>query len=450
MGRPRGQELNEVLGLGPLTAMPIWAWLLMLVVLATAHAPNAARAQPRVPTGEMTVDDMVVRAIADNPDLSAARAEVDAAIGRLQQAGLRPNPMLELGGQKALSPDNNLTIGLTVPLDRGGRKEGRVGVAERELQGKRAQVRDRERRLTADVRMKAGEHFAARRNLGVTEELLLANRDALRLVQDRVREGAIPAIEENLMLVEVNRLGATREVQASRIEISALQLKALAGMAPDAPLLLRGELAAPPTLPEKPEALRRAIETRADLDAGRAEVATAAARIKKEQAEGRWDASVNFGYQRQDVGFMLNGLTDSGATRPIQDVFHYFGAGVTITLPVRNRNQGNVAAAEAETRAAERRLEFMELMARQEVGAAFTQYEAAQRSLQIYERGVRDVARRNLEIVRQTHELGRISLLDVIAEQRRYIDIENGYTEVLRQVYDAAVEIERAVGPPSR
>jgi cobalt-zinc-cadmium efflux system outer membrane protein len=450
MGRPLGQGLGEVLGSGPLTAMPIWAWLPMLVVFATALAPNVARAQPRVPTGEMTVDDVVVRAIADNPDLRAARAEVDAAIGRLQQAGLRPNPMLEFGGQKALGPDNNLSIGLIVPLDRGGRKEGRVGVAERELQLKRAQVRDRERRLTADVRMKAGEYFAAKRNLGVTEELLLANRDALRLVQDRVREGAIPAIEENLILVEVNRLGATREVQASRIEISALQLKALAGMAPDAPLLLRGELTAPSSLPEKTEALRRAIETRADLDAGRAEVATASARIKKEQAEGRWDASVNFGYQRQDFGFMLNGFTDSGATRPIQDVFHYFGAGVTITLPVRNRNQGNVAAAEAETRAAERRLEFMELMARQEVGAAFTQYEAAQRSLQIYERGVRDVARRNLEIVRQTHELGRISLLDVIAEQRRYIDIENGYTEVLRQVYDAAVEIERAVGPPSR
>ena len=398
----------------------------------------------------MTVDELVVRAVAENPDLSAARAEVDAAIGRLQQAGLRPNPMLELGAQKALGPDNNLLIGLTVPLDRGGRKEGRVGVAERELQLKRAQVRDRERRLTADVRMKAGEYFAARRNLGVTDELLRANRDALRLVQDRVREGAIPAIEENLMLVEVNRFGATREIQASRIEVTALQLKALAGIAPDAALVLRGELAAPPTVPEKMEALRRAIEMRADLEAGRAEVSTAAARIKKEQAEGRWDASINVGYQRQDFGFMLNGLTDSGASRPIQDVFHYFGAGVSITLPVRNRNQGNVAAAQAEARAAERRLEFMELMARQEVGAAYTQYKAAQRSLQIYERGVRDVARRNLEIVRQTHELGRVSLLDVIAEQRRYIEVENGYTDVLRQVYDAAVDIERAVGTPSR
>lgn len=52
--------------------------------------------------------------------------------------------------------------------------------------------------------------------------------------------------------------------------------------------------------------------------------------------------------------------------------------------------------------------------------------------------------------MRRTYELGRTTLLDVIAEQRRYIDIENGYTEALRQVYDAAVEIERAVGAPGR
>ena len=49
-------------------------------------------------------------------------------------------------------------------------------------------------------------------------------------------------------------------------------------------------------------------------------------------------------------------------------------------------------------------------------------------------------------MVRQSYELGRGTLLDVIAEQRRYIEIEMGYTEALKQVYDAAVEIERAVG----
>jgi cobalt-zinc-cadmium efflux system outer membrane protein len=116
-------------------------------------------------------------------------------------------------------------------------------------------------------------------------------------------------------------------------------------------------------------------------------------------------------------------------------------------LPVRNRNQGNIAAARASTRAAERRVEFAELTARQEIEAAFRQHEAARRSLEIYEHGVRDVAQRNLDVVRRAYALGRGSLFDVIAEQRRYVDVENGYTDALKQVYDAAVDIERAVGP---
>ena len=403
--------------------------LASLVVVATLAATDIAQAQPGA---EVTVDELVARALADSPDLRAARAEIEASIGRLQQAGLRPNPMLELGGQKALSPDNNVSIGLTVPLDLNGRKEGRVGVAERELQMKRAQVRDRERRLAADVRMKAGELLAARRGLAVTDDLLTVNRDALRLVQNRVREGATPELDENLMLVEVNRLDATRQMLASRVDIASLQLRALAGMAPDAPLALRGDLASAVPIPPADEAARQALTNRPDLDAARADVAMGAAKIRKEQAEGRWDASVNVGYQRQDFGFDLN--------------FHYFGAGLSIMLPVRNRNQGNIAAAAAEAQAAERRLQFAELAVRQEVAAALAQYEAARRSLGIYERGVRDVATRNLSVVRQTYGLGRGSLLDVIAEQRRYIDIENGYTDVLRQVYDARVEIDRVTG----
>jgi cobalt-zinc-cadmium efflux system outer membrane protein len=412
----------------------------LLIAALTACVVNAQ------PTQVATVDELVSVALADNPELRAARAEIDAAIGRLRQAGLRPNPMLELGGQKALSPDNNLMIALSVPLDLNGRKEGRIGVAEREVEMKRAQVRDRERRLAADIRMKAGDFLAARRNLTVTDDLARISREALRLVRERVRQGAAPTLDENLMLVEVNRLEATRQMLASRVEIATFQVKALAGIAPDVPLSLRGELTSMAAVPEAAAAAEQALTTRPDLAVARNDVAMGAAKIRKEQAEGRWDASVNVGYQRQNFGFDLNGLTSSGATRPIQDVFHYFGAGVSIMLPVRNRNDGNIAAAEAEARAAERRLEFAELTVRQEISAAFAQHAAARRALDIYERGVRDIATRNLDVVRQAYGLGRGSLLDVIAEQRRYIEVENGYTEILKQVYDAAVEIARATG----
>src|SRR5207247_3487601 len=134
---------------------------------------------------------------------------------------------------------------------------------------------------------------------------------------------------------------------------------------------------------------------------------------------------VNVGDRVQDMGFGRRGLTPSGTTRPIQDVFHFFGAGVSVMLPVRNRNQGNIAAAQAETRAAERRVEFAELLVRQEVAAALAQYAAARRSLEIYGRGVRDVAARNLDVLRQSYELGRGTPLDLIAEPRRVLGLEN-------------------------
>jgi cobalt-zinc-cadmium efflux system outer membrane protein len=84
------------------------------------------------------------------------------------------------------------------------------------------------------------------------------------------------------------------------------------------------------------------------------------------------------------------------------------------------------------------------------VVAAFTQYEATERALDIYTRGVHEVASQNLEVMRKAYQLGRTTLLEVIAEQRRYMDIEMGYTEALQQAYNAAVDIERAVGAVPR
>jgi outer membrane protein, heavy metal efflux system len=427
--------------------------VLLLVMLLSICAADLrpAHAQAQEGAGTFTIDELVTRALTDNPDLRAARAEVDAARGRLLQAGLRPNPMLDLSAQQNVTgPDNNITAGVTLPLDLNRRKEGRVGVAERELAMKSAQVADRERGLRADVRMKVGEVLAAQRNLRITQDLLDVNRQALGLVRERVRRGAAPSLEENLERVEVNRLDASRQLLESRVDVPTLQLKALVGLGPDAPLAIQGDLSPPPLRLDREEGLRRALVARPDLLAAQAEVEMARATIRKEQAEGRWDASVNVGYMRQNFGFDLNGLTERGETRPITDIFHYVGGGVTIMLPVRNRNQGNIAAAFAATQAAERRADFATLTIRQEVAAAFIQHQAAQRSLEIYAPGVRELARQNLEVMRKAYALGRTSLLDVITEQRRYIDIEMGYTDTLKQVYDAVVDLERAVGTLNR
>jgi cobalt-zinc-cadmium efflux system outer membrane protein len=427
------------------------ALLLALLLVIVTVDPEVIRAQGSGGTGEYTIDELIAQALDQNLELRAARAEVDASRGRLRQAALRPNPMLDLGAQQSVTgPDNNIMVGMTLPLDLNRRKEGRIGVAERELEMKAAQVADRERGLRAEVRMKAGELLAAQRNLRITAELLDVNGRALMLMRERVRRGAVPPLEENLMLVEVNRLDATRRILESRVEVFRLQMKTLASFEPDAPLSIRGDLSPTPVRLDRETGLTRALAARPDLMVAQADAAMAGAKIRKEEAEGRWDASINVGYMRQNFGYDLNGLTENGETRGITDIFHYVGGGVTVMLPLRNRNQGNIAAALAEAQGAGRRMDFVTLTIRQEVAAAFTLYEAAQSSLEIYARGVREVARQNLEVVRKAYDLGRTSLLDVIAEQRRYIEVEMGYTESLKQVYDAVADIERVVSTLDR
>jgi cobalt-zinc-cadmium efflux system outer membrane protein len=63
--------------------------------------------------------------------------------------------------------------------------------------------------------------------------------------------------------------------------------------------------------------------------------------------------------------------------------------------------------------------------------------------------GVRDQANANLEVVRQTYELGSKTLLDFIAEQRRFIEVETSFIDSLLETYLARVDIERATASPN-
>jgi cobalt-zinc-cadmium efflux system outer membrane protein len=147
-----------------------------------------------------------------------------------------------------------------------------------------------------------------------------------------------------------------------------------------------------------------------------------------------------------DSSFNLNGLNALGQPQPIQGIFHFLAVGVSISLPVRNKNQGAIETAVAQMEEAKRRREYAQLIARREVSAALLARDKAQEGLRMFREGVRGQASQNLEVVRKTYELGRTQLLDVIGEQRRFIDIEMGYTEALNRYYQAAVRVRTVTG----
>jgi cobalt-zinc-cadmium efflux system outer membrane protein len=398
-------------------------------------------------SGGMTADEAVAYALAHNAELQATLEEIDAARALVKQAGVRANPKLDASVSRSVTgTDNNITVNGMLPLELGGRRSARINVAERELELRERVLADRERMLAADVRSKFGESLAAVLKLGFDEDLVATSSRGYRLVVARVVEGRTAPLEQNMVLVEVNRLRSLREIGEGRLQVAMLELRNLIGMSLEEPLRLRGDFDdLLSQLPPLNEATERALSQRPDLLAARAAEKLAEAQIEQARATGRLDASLVAGYQRMNFGFPVQGINDAGRLQPVQGVFHYLTFGVSLDLPVRNKNQGAIEAAVAQSEAVTRRREFAELTVRREVAAAYARYTSAARAMEIFRVGVRDQAGANLNVVRQTYELGSKTLLDYIAEQRRYIELENGYIDALLDTYNARVEIERAV-----
>ncbi len=430
------------------TAATVSMAVLPLLAQVDRPAPVAGYAKYLDQTNGTTVERLVEMALRNNAELAAMQKEAAAAEALVRQAGLRPNPSVEVGGTREFrSPDNSFMIEGSLPLELGGRRAARIRVAESELEIRRQAAAERERQLAAEVRTKFGEALAAILKLRFTEEILSVATQDYDLVSARVAEGRRAPLEQNMELVELNRIRALRETSEAAVELALLGLRNLVGMPPEEPLKLRGDLEqlvdrAPPQV----GAVERALQTRPDLLGARAVERLAAARASQARADGRIDADLMLGYQQMRSGFPLLGLEEhTGALLPIDSKFKFFTFGVKLMLPLRNRNQGAVAASLLEEQAARSRREFGELTIRSEVAGAFIRYNRAMRAKEIYRVGVRDQAAANLEVVRQTYELGSKTLLDYIAEQRRFIETENGYIDAQLETYLARVEILRVV-----
>jgi len=410
----------------------------------TSQAPTLSRYFD--PKKGMTADEAVVYALAHNADLLAARKDVEAARALVKQAALRANPMIDVERKEQLNgSDNQTMVGATLPLELGGRRSARILVAQRELEMKDRLLADRERLLATEVKTKFGQALGEMFKLAFTENLLTTTDRGYRLVTARVTEGRTAPLEQNMVLVEVNRIKSVRETGEGKVQIALLELRNLIGMTPEEPLRLRGNLnPVVEPLPSLAVMTQVALNQRPDVQAARAAETLAAAQIEQARSEGRFDASLSTKYELMNFGFPQKGFNDTGALVPINGRFHSLSVGVNVYLPIRNQNQGAVEAAVAEKEAATRRREFAELTVKREIAASFARYEQSMKAAEIYRVGVRDQANANLEVVRQTYELGSKTLLDLIAEQRRFIEVETSFIDSLLETYLARVDIERA------
>lgn len=400
----------------------------------------------------LTIDDLVALALEKAPSILATRARVDVARGDLAQAGLRPNPSAsfewrdEVGGM-----DNQSLVGISWPLDV-ARRGARTNVARQQVVGAERTQAESERQLAAAVRHQMGVLLAAVRQFDVRESLLNAAGQTRDLLAARAESGAGPPLERDVAEVEWRRAEADLALQRAETDVALAELKALVGLPPESPLLLRESLEA--MVRRGPiggpivdaAAIARAVETRPDLRVAENQIAVAVARTDLLRREARPDVSLMGSYMRMDAGFSQLGLTATGQPVPIRGVFHNVTFGAMVTVPWRNRQQGAIAASTASEMAARLERDALRLAVSAEIETARVREQQARRVMEIYSGGLRDLAYKNLEVTRESHRLGRATLVEVLAETRRYLEIETAYTEALLHILNARIALATALG----
>jgi len=394
--------------------------------------------------------DLVRRALLSNAELAAARIDIDRARARVRQAGLRPNPTVDFeqatGSLTGSSGERETGIGMSLPLEVSGQRKRRIVLAQAQLEASEAEVAEGERRLAREVLATYAEALAAIRELEITEGLNDIDLQTTRFVQARVNEGESAPIELSLLQVEVDRLKSRRAQVEGRLQATLIKLKNLVGIPVNEPIRLREELSTSQAVWNQPASLDAAVEialrTRPDLKLARlnVEVARAGLSLAQSQTGPEVVASTKYIQNRS--------LFDDTPVGTISDRDKLITFGVSVSIPIFNRNQGTKAEAALAINQAERRRDFLETAVRSEVASVYARLDAVQRSLTTFDQGVISRSNDNIRAIRAAYQIGEFKITDLLTEQRRLLDSQREFTEALVERYRALADLRIAIGSP--
>jgi cobalt-zinc-cadmium efflux system outer membrane protein len=188
--------------------------------------------------------------------------------------------------------------------------------------------------------------------------------------------------------------------------------------------------------------LARALQNRPDLRAARLREQLADAGIGLARSQVVPDPTAFLRYGQGSLPLLL-------ASDPQRRVFERektLEFGVSIPLPLFNREQGNIAEASSRRTQARAERGAVDATVRQEVVSAFRRYQAARQTLDILQTGVLQQNQESFSIVQLAYNLGEFRLLDIINQQRLLIDAETTYVNAQTELESARADLEQVVG----
>ncbi len=397
--------------------------------------PDIVPFEAEEPTDTITLRQALALALMKNPELKAFSLEIRVREARRLQAGLLPNPEIEIevenfGGEDALQDFDSAesTIQLSQLIELAGKrsKRRRVASLDRDLAGWDYEAK------RVDVLSETTQAFvgvlAAQERFSLMEEFVSLAEQVLNTISERFKAGKVSPLEETRAGVSYSTSLIDLERAKHRLDASRKKLASLWDSR--TPLFERvdGELERIAPIPSAAQ-LEDLISKNPDIARWIVEMEQRQEAVKLEKAGRIPDLTLSGGIRRFKE-------TDENA----------FVMGLSIPLPLFDRNQGGVQEAlQRQAKAAEEQ-RASELVVLNALAEAYQELSTAYAEAKALQQDILPGAQTAFDGAKEGYRQGKFGYLDVLDAQRTFFEARSQYVEALASYHKSKAQVERLTG----
>ncbi len=389
--------------------------------LAEATAANETPARP------FSLSDLESIAFQNNPTLAAAAARIDVARGRQLQAGLYPNPVVGYHGVEMGIRDTAGQQGgfISQRFITAGKLKLDQQIAGKEIDEAHFRFHAQEQRVLSDVRVRFYDTLIAQQRVELTKELTRIG-DQLVKATETLLAGRL-GTENDLLQAEIRADESYILYDNARNQHVAAwrRLMAVLGTPSMRMSPLAGEIDSNVSSFNWDSCYSMVLNNNPELNASRTRVERARiviCRAKKEPIPNieLFVSARYHNFTKDDVANVQVG----------------------IPIPIFNKNQGNIWAAESKWIAAKKEVQRIELDLQDRLAVAYRRYANARHQVGRYQKRMIPRAKKSLTLVTNGYEKGQVKYLTLLTAQQTYVQVNLSYLNSMRELQTSSAVIE--------
>ena len=389
---------------------------------------EALQTAATAPATPLSLTKAIELALEGSPEVAAATRQWEATEGQVLQGRARPNPELAYSLEDARSRTRMQSWQLNLPVELGGKRAARTKAAEKSREQAQAQLNELKAALRANVAAAYFDVLTAQERLVLAKDSVALAKSSTDTVAKRVAAGKVSPVEESKARVAEAGIRVELAQAASEQRNALSRLFALLGKIEAPFTVLEGKAENLPPVPKLAD-LQSLISSSPAVVLARIEVDRRKALTDLEQSKRVPDITVSAGIQR------------SNETQRNILLF-----GVSVPLPVFDRNQGNLLEALKLEDKARDELQGATVRLHSEVAQAQERLSTIAAEVQSLRQDALPGAKSAYDAATIGFENGKFNFLEVLDAQRTYFTAKSQYLKALGEAHRAAADVDRLLG----